>query len=190
MMSYWIFQAVFNKGETMDKEFNGHETDKPALESVEIQTSGDMALSLLKNIIAELGPNKGVEFLLDMATTLISNIQSNIATNGFTKISDTEAIKDMTLFCAKDIDFKINDILENATYTFVKESDKKIWEGIQEKKKKQQEELEEQRKINALLNSPVVPMKDGFVAPDAQYGEDGMEKVDPQVLSILNRRKK
>ena len=184
----------------LDNEFNGHETDKPELklenglpesdESVEVQSSGDMALSILKNIIAELGPNKGVNFLFDMTTTLISNIQANIATNGFTEIANPEIIKDSTKFIAGEIEYKLNDILENATYTFTKESDKAAWDIVLAKKKAQQEELEEQRKLNALLNSPVVPMKEGFTPPSADFGDDGMEKVPPEVLKVLRDSRK
>ena len=86
--------------------------------------------------------------------------------------------------------YKFHDIIETAQYTFTKEEDKAQWEKLQKIKEDNKKEIDEQKRLEALLNSPVVPMKEGQEIPAAQFDDSGMEKLDPEVISILSKAKK
>lgn len=159
-------------------------------EQIDVSTAGEMALEILKNIIKELGPHNGVNFLFDMTTTLLANVQANIVTDGFTKLANLDEKEDIEKFLKEQTSYKFHEIIETAQYTFTKEEDKAQWEKLQKIKEETQKEIEEQKRLQALLNSPAVPMKEGQEIPAAQFDESGMEKLDPEVISILSRAKK
>lgn len=159
-------------------------------EQKDVSTAGEMALEILTNIIKELGPHNGVNFLFDMATTLLANVQANIVTDGFTKLANLDEKEDIENFLKEQMSYKFHDIIDSAKYEFKSEEDKAQWEKLQKIKEDNKKEIEEQKRLQALLNSPVTPMKEGQEIPAAQFDDSGMEKLDPEVISILSKAKK
>lgn len=159
-------------------------------EQRDVSTAGEMALEILKNIIKELGPHNGVNFLFDMTTTLLANVQANIVTDGFTKLANLDEREDIKNFLDSQLNYKFHDIIDSAKYELKSEEDKAQWEKLQKIKEDNQKEIEEQKRLQALLNSPVVPMKEGQEIPAAQFDDSGMEKLDPEVISILSKARK